>query len=105
MITRRTLTLGGAAAWAACGAINGKPIRAGVYGVGHAHAMGKVEALRKLPEFELVGICEPDAAIPRTHQALAGVRGISEKELLDDSSIELIAVESSVQQSLGSELL
>ncbi len=101
MITRRTLTLSGAAALAARGAINGKPIRAGVYGVGHAHAMGKVEALRRLPEFELVGVCEPDPAIPRTHRALAGVRWISEKELLEDSSTEFIAVESCVQQSLG----
>jgi predicted dehydrogenase len=96
MLTRRMLTFGGAAALAA-----GKPIRAGVYGVGHAHAMGKVEALRKLPEFELVGVCEPDTGIPRTHNALAGVRWISEKELLEDSTIEFIAVESRVQQSLG----
>jgi predicted dehydrogenase len=89
------------AALAGSGATHGKPIRAGVYGVGHAHAMGKVGALRKLPEFELVGVCEPDPAIPRTHPALAGVRWISEKELLEDQSIELVAVESRVQQGLG----
>lgn len=100
MILRRTVTLAGAAALTLRGATKGKPVRAGVYGIGHAHSMGKVEALRRLPEFELAGVCEPDAAMPRTHRALEGVRWISEKELLEDSTIELIAVESRVQQNL-----
>lgn len=97
MITRRTLTAAGVAAMAS--AARSRPVRAAVYGVGHAHAMGKVEALRKLPEFELVGVCEPDPGIPRTHKALDGVRWLSEKEVLGDS-IEFIAVESRVQQNL-----
>ncbi len=97
MITRRALAMAGAAA-VASGAKH-KPVRAAVYGAGHAHAMGKVEALRKLPEFELVGVCEPDPSVPRTHKALQGVRWLSEKEVLDDS-IEFIAVESRVQQNL-----
>lgn len=97
MITRRALAVAGAAAMAS--AAKSKPIRAAVYGVGHAHAMGKVEALRKLPEFELVGVCEPDPSVPRTHKALEGVRWLSEKEVLEDS-IEFIAVESRVQQNL-----
>lgn len=91
MITRRTLAMAAAA--------KNKPIRAAIYGVGHAHAMGKVEALRTLPEFELAGVCEPDSSVPRTHKALQGVRWLSEKEVLDDS-IEFIAVESRVQQNL-----
>lgn len=98
MITRRTIALAGAAAAVASGARN-KPVRAAVYGVGHAHAMGKVEALRRLPEFELVGVCEPDSSIPRSHPALGGVRWLTEKEVLDDS-IEFIAVESRVQENL-----
>jgi len=98
MITRRTLAMAGAATVSSAAAKH-KPIRAAVYGVGHAHAMGKVEALRKLPEFELVGVCEPDPSVPRTHKALAGVRWLSEKEVLDEA-IEFIAVESRVQQNL-----
>ncbi|MBM3739585.1 MAG: Gfo/Idh/MocA family oxidoreductase [Acidobacteria bacterium] len=96
MLTRRALSM---AAAAAAGSAKTKPIRAAVYGVGHAHAMGKVEALRTLPEFDLVGVCEPDSRVPRTHKALEGVRWLSEKEVLD-GSIEFIAVESRVQENL-----
>ena len=97
MITRRTLAMAGAAAVSS--AAKNKPIRVAVYGVGHAHAMGKVEALRKLPEFELVGVCEPDLSVPRAHKALEGGRWLSERDVLDDS-IEFVAVESRVQQNL-----
>ncbi len=95
-MTRRTLisAAAGAAAW------NGKPIRAAVYGIGHAHAMGKVAALRALPQFELVGVCEPDASRPRAHKALDGVRWLSSEQLLSDASIEFVAVESRVQENL-----
>ena len=77
-----------------------KPVRAAVYGIGHAHAMGKVAALRALPQFELAGVCEPDSTRPRTNKALDGVRWLTQKELLEDASIELIAVESRVQENL-----
>ncbi|MBM3728900.1 MAG: Gfo/Idh/MocA family oxidoreductase [Acidobacteria bacterium] len=96
MLTRRALSM---AVVAAAGSAKPKPIRAAVYGVGHAHAMGKVQALRALPEFELVGVCEPDSRVPRTHKALEGVQWLSEREVLD-SSIEFIAVESRVQENL-----
>lgn len=77
-----------------------KPIRAAVYGTGHAHAMGKVAALRALPQFDFAGVCEPDTARPRTHKALDGVRWLSPKEMLEDPTIEFIAVESRVQENL-----
>lgn len=97
-MTRRTLLLSAAAA--AQAAVS-KPIRAAVYGIGHAHAMGKVAALRALPEFELVGICEPDAKRSRDHKALQGVRWLSAQQMLEDSTIEFIAVESRVQENLA----
>jgi len=96
-MTRRMLAMAGVAATA--GTAAGKPIRAAVYGVGHAHAMGKVHALRSLPQFELAGVCEPDPGVPRTHKALHGVRWLTEREVLD-GSIEFIAVESRVAQNL-----
>jgi predicted dehydrogenase len=97
MMTRRALvTAAGLSAFAAA-----RPVRAAVYGIGHAHAMGKVAALRALPQFELVGVCEPDSSRPRTHKALAGVRWLSQREMIEDSSIELIAVESRVQENLA----
>jgi predicted dehydrogenase len=78
-----------------------KPIRTAVYGIGHAHAMGKVTALRALPQFELAGVCEPDEARPRTNKALEGVRWVNQRDILDDASIELIVVESRVQENLA----
>jgi predicted dehydrogenase len=96
-MTRRSL-LAAASALPALSA--GRPVRTAVYGIGHAHAMGKVAALKALPQFELAGICEPDASRPKTHPALAGVRWLTQREMLDDPSIELIAVESRVQENL-----
>lgn len=87
--------MGAAPAWAAV-----TPIRAAVYGIGHAHAMGKVAALRALPHFELVGVCEPDGGRPRSHKALDGVRWLTAEQMLGDTSIEFIAVESRVQENL-----
>jgi predicted dehydrogenase len=62
--------------------------------------MGKVAALRALPQYELVGVCEPDTERPRTHKNLDGVGWLTQREMLDDSSIELIVVESRVQKNL-----
>ncbi len=78
-----------------------KPIRVAVYGTGHAHAMAKIATLKALPSFELVGVCEPDAGRSRAHRSLEGVRWLSQRELLEDASIALIAVESRVQDNLG----
>ena len=97
MITRRVLLACPAALPVSSAA---RPVRAAVYGTGHAHAMGKIAALKALPQFELVGVCEPDASRPRVHKALEGVRWLSQRELLEDASIELIAVESRVQENL-----
>lgn len=97
-MTRRTMLARAASAAALSAA---KPIRAAVYGIGHAHAMGKIAALRALPQFELAGVCEPDSTRPRAHQALAGVRWLNQREILEDTSIELIAVESRVQENLA----
>jgi predicted dehydrogenase len=63
--------------------------------------MGKVAALRALPQYELAGICEPDTTRARGHKALQGVRWLSQRQMLDDPSIELIAVESRVQENLA----
>lgn len=98
MPTRRSFSLSllsaaaPAAAW--------RKIRAAAYGIGHAHAAGKVAALRALEAFDLVGVCEPDPQTPRAAPAYQGVRWLSEKELLEDPSLELIAVEAAVGRNL-----
>lgn len=96
-MTRRTAALSLLASSAPASA---KPIRAAVYGIAHAHALGKVQALRALDKFEFAGVCEPDPKVPREAKQLHGVRWLTEKELLDDASIELIAVEAGVDVNL-----
>lgn len=80
-----------------------RAIRCGMLGVGHAHATGKLHVLRHSPDYELVGVCEPDAAARLEAQgteAFAGVRWLSQQELLGDPSVEMIAVESDVPHLL-----
>jgi predicted dehydrogenase len=79
-------------------AANGK-IRAAVVGTGHAHANGKISALKSVPRFELAGICEPHDE-PRTHPVFQGVKWLTLDEVLEDRSIRLVAVESRVQHNL-----
>ena len=81
-------------------AATAKPVRVAVYGIGHAHGLGKVQTLRALPQFELAGVCEPDASQPRNHKSLDGVRWLSPDQMLNDPSIELIAVETRVENNL-----
>lgn len=77
-----------------------KPVRVAVLGTGHAHALGKIRTLRKLPEFDFVGICRPDADEPNEGEVFQGIRWLSTDELLQDASIDFVAVESRVQRNL-----
>jgi len=95
---RRTfLSLVGAAGVAAAA---GKPVRAAVYGVGHAHARSKIRVLGRLPQFELAGVCPRD--VPQRFDAVTapGVRRLERDEVLEDPSIELVAVEAHVAENL-----
>jgi predicted dehydrogenase len=69
-------------------------IRVAVIGTGHGHAASKVKALRVLPEYEFVGICRPDADEPAEGEAFQGVRWMSLEEVVEDKTIEMVAVES-----------
>ena len=60
--------------------------------------------LRDSPDFELVGVCEPNEQLRREQaeeSAYQGVRWLSIREVLDDPSVQLIAVESRVQENLA----
>ena len=80
-------------------------IRVAQYGTRHAHAAGKLRAIRQNPNVELAGVFEPDAARRR---ALAAVDGPfqdvhwfgSESEMLEDAGIAAIASEGPTYQSL-----
>ena len=94
--TRRAFcTAGIAVAGQTCleAASNGK-IRVAMIGTGHGHAASKIRALRLLPEFEFVGICRPDLDEPGEGEVFRGVRWMPLDEVLEDASIELVAVES-----------
>src|SRR3989442_13033237 len=79
-------------------------VRAAVLGIGHAHAAGKNRVLRDSPDFELVGDCEPSEALRQQHggePAYQGIRWLAICEVLDATSIQLISVESRVQENLS----
>jgi predicted dehydrogenase len=75
-------------------------IQVAVLGTGHAHALSKIRCLRSLPEYDFAGICRPDADEPNQGEVFQGVRWLSLNEVLNDASIELVAVESRVQHNL-----
>jgi predicted dehydrogenase len=71
----------------------GDKIRAAVVGTGHGHAISKIRALRSMPEYDLVGVCRPDPAEPGNADVVRDVRPLSLQQILDDSSIEMVAIE------------
>ena len=75
-------------------------LRAAVLGTGHAHAAGKITALRRMAGVELVGACEADPLRRPTGSAFSDLRWMNEDEVLSDSSIRLVAVESTMSESL-----
>lgn len=77
-------------------------IRIGQIGTKHAHASGKMQAIRGLDDlFEVVGVVEPD---PKQREKMAGqetYRGLnwmSQQELLQTPGLAAVAVETSVDQ-------
>jgi predicted dehydrogenase len=87
-LRRRTFVLGAAAAASA----QRKPIRIAFLGGGHGHARAKVALAQKSPDWELVGICEPDPAVMAGY-ARMGVAPLSRAQILEDPSIAVVAVE------------
>jgi predicted dehydrogenase len=75
-------------------------IKIGQIGTKHAHAHGKMDAIRKHPEiFEVVGVVEPDAkqrAAVSQRKAYQGLKWMDERELLETSGLKAVAVETDV---------
>ena len=51
-------------------------IKIGQIGVGHAHAAGKMDVYRKSPEYEVVGVVEPDEKLRRQAEQQATYQGL-----------------------------
>jgi len=91
-----------AGAAASRGAVAERPkIKAGQIGTAHAHAAGKMAAMRKLADdYEIVGIAEPDEERRRKAQnnpAYRDLRWMSLEELLAAPGLQVVAVETEVR--------
>jgi predicted dehydrogenase len=105
MIDRRDFLLSasaGSLSSLAAQGVNG-PIRTGMLGTGHSHVQGKLQAMKDSPDYELVSVCESNAAARAQGEKdplFQGMKWVSEDALLDDASINLIVVECRVWEAL-----
>jgi predicted dehydrogenase len=78
-------------------------IRIGQIGTSHAHAAGKMEAVRSLTDlYEVVGITEPIAgrrAGAEKQKSYAGLKWLTEEALLSDKSVKAVVVETTLGDS------
>jgi predicted dehydrogenase len=79
-----------------------KRIKVGQIGTAHAHATGKMAALRKLSEYyEVVGITEPNPERRRklkNHSVYRGLKWLSEEQLLNTAGLQAVAVETEIPE-------
>jgi predicted dehydrogenase len=81
----------------------GGAVRAAILGTQHSHTTGKLNAMRDSPDFEVAGVCENDPTARAKAQKdprFQGLRWMSEEELLNDRSIQLVVVECWVWEAL-----
>lgn len=81
----------------------GRKIKVGQIGVGHAHA-SKLSVFRQSPDYEVVGIVEPDMELRRKAEAQAvyqGVPWMTQEQLLNTPGLELVLVETRVRDLLN----
>ena len=72
-------------------------IRIAFLGGSHSHAEAKVKVVMTSPDYELAGLWEEDSKAREGYER-AGVRMLSRDQILDDKSIQVIAVESEVAE-------
>src|SRR4051812_8615411 len=70
-----------------------RKIRVAIIGTGHGHAASKVRALLSMNEYEFAGIARPDEDDPRIGDMFDGVPSLTLSQILEDSTIELVAAE------------
>jgi predicted dehydrogenase len=102
MDRRMFLRVAGAGAGAMAVAGGLEQIRVGQIGSQHAHAAGKLEAVRRLSsDYQVVGIAGADE---RLGSAYEGVPRVSEQALLNDRSVRMILVETAIGNSTAAAL-
>lgn len=78
-------------------------IRTGILGTRHSHVRGKLAAMKSSPRYEVVSVCENDAAAKVEAQRsgiFGGLKWVTEEEILADRSLHLIVVECNVWEAL-----
>ena len=83
--------MAGYTAWGATGRI-----RIAFLGGSHSHGLDKAKVVKASPHFELAGIWEPDPAVLAQYTAL-GIAKRERDEILSDTTISVVAVESDVK--------
>lgn len=81
---------------------NGK-LRVALIGIGHDHAWGKAQAIRRSADMELVGAFEPDAAEWGRQQArgfFTDVLPLSEVDVFNDKAIPVVFIETVPRDNL-----
>ena len=80
-------------------------IKMAQYGIAHAHAAGKADAMKQNPDVDFCGVFEPDPRIRAEQGNASGYKGVhwfaDKEEMLDDDSIVSIAVEGQVCHNLA----
>jgi predicted dehydrogenase len=104
-VTRRAAVAAGAAlvAGRAAGRPAPPPIKVGQIGVGHAHA-AKLAVYRASPDYEVVGVVEPDEGLRKRAEdqpAYRGLRWLTRDQLLDTPGLRAVLVETRVRDLLG----
>ena len=78
-------------------------IRIGQIGIGHAHA-SKLSVYRDSPDYEVVGIVEPEAELRGklgNQPPYRDLKWMSQEELLNQPGLQAVLVETKVRDSLG----
>jgi len=103
-MNRRHFLLGASAALAASTHAAPPRIKFGQVGVGHAHAT-KLAVYRHSPDYELVGVVEPDDALKKraeSQPAFRDVKWMTREELLNAPGLQAVLVETRVRDLLDS---
>lgn len=79
-----------------------RKIKIGQIGVTHAHA-SKLDAYRKSPDYEVVGVVEPNEAARKRAEATAAFKGVNwltREQLLNTPGLQAVLVETHVRELL-----
>lgn len=72
-------------------------IKCGILGVDHSHALDVLKVLQAHPDFDLVGVAEPDAEIRAAFKdKVGGTPWVEAEALLANPAVKMVAVESYV---------